>query len=151
METFLNCEEAKKLSVTIEAEHERLCSVALDAALLVHRELGPGLLESVYQDCLAYALHSRGLSLNREVSIPVKFQGLNIETVFRADLIIEGKLLIELKAVETLQPIHLSQVITYLKLANLPLGLLINFNIPLLKDGVRRILHPSLLKTLPHP
>jgi GxxExxY protein len=147
----VNCEEAKKQSMMIEAEHERLCSMALDAALAVHRELGPGLLESVYHDCLAYEIHTRGLSLNREVAIPVRYKELNIEMGFRADLIVEKNLLIELKAVESLQPIHISQVITYLKLANLPLGLLINFNTPLLKDGVRRILHPSILKTLPSP
>lgn len=111
----------------------------VDAAVHVHRRLGPGLLESVYEGILAYELNKRGLAVERQVIVPVVYDTLRFEEGFRADLIAEKSVLIELKSVETLVPVHSKQVLTYLKLLNLRLGLLINFNTPLLKDGIKRL------------
>jgi GxxExxY protein len=113
----------------------------VDAALEVHRQLGPGLLESAYEACFAHELELRGIRYQRQLAVPLNYKGKPVEVGFRADVVIDGKLLIELKAVDDLQPIHRAQVITYLKLLNLPLGLLINFNSALLKNGLRRILN----------
>jgi GxxExxY protein len=143
----LNYEETKKLRV--DPAIEEIATQIVDAAISVHRELGPGLLESVYQTCLKHELESRNLSVRSEVEIPIHFKDLNMECGFRADLIINNKVLIELKAVETLLPVHKAQLITYLKLADLPLGFLINFNVPLLKDGLHRFIHPNLLRSAP--
>ncbi|PHX85518.1 MAG: GxxExxY protein [Opitutia bacterium] len=118
----------------------------MDASVGVHRELGPGLLESVYEQCLLHELTARGISTKTQVSVPVSYRGLHLEMGFRADLILDDALLIELKAVESLLPVHKAQIITYLKLTRLPLGLLINFNVPLLKDGLHRFIHPALLR-----
>ena len=142
----MNCEETKNLRLSLEPHVEALATAAVDAAIAVHRELGPGLLESVYEQCLAHELVARGLSVKAQVPVPVIYRSLRLETGFRADLILHDALLLELKAVESLLPVHKAQVITYLKLTRLPLGFLINFNVPLLKDGLHRIIHPSLLK-----
>jgi GxxExxY protein len=142
----LNYEEAKNPKRPLNDEVERLTSITLDAAITVHRELGPGLLESVYEQCLAHELRSLGISLEVQKVVPLSYQGLALETGFRADLIVADSLLIELKAVEALLPVHKAQVITYLKLTRLPLGLLINFNVPLLKEGLHRFIHPVLLR-----
>ena len=115
----------------------------IGAAIEVHRELGPGLLESVYLRCLLHELSLRGLSCRSEVEVPVRFKGIHLETGFRMDLIVEDTVVVELKAVEVLMPVHQAQVITYLKLTGKPVGLLINFNVPLLKDGIRRLTNPS--------
>ncbi len=127
--------------VVVPPEIERLASGAVDAALEVHRQLGPGLLESAYEACFAYELETRGIRFQRQLPVPLNYKGRLVEVGFRADVVIDGKLLIELKAVDDLQPIHRAQVITYLKLLNLPLGLLINFNSTLLKNGLRRVLN----------
>jgi len=111
----------------------------LDAAIHVHHRLGPGLLESVYESILAYELQKRGLSIDRQVAVPIIYETLRFEEGFRADLIVEKSVLVELKSVEVLAPVHSKQILTYLKLLNLRLGLLINFNTPLLKDGLKRI------------
>ncbi len=107
----------------------------------IHQSLGPGLLESVYQRVLAYELRKAGLAVETEVPIPVEWDGHIIDESFRADLIVNGKVLIELKSIENLQPVHKKQTLTYLKLANLRLGLLINFGSHLLKDGIHRIVN----------
>ena len=143
----MNFEEAKKRRVAADAEG--IAAQIVDAAILVHRELGPGLLESVYHTCLKYELESRNLSVRSEIEIPVRFKDVCLECGFRADLIVGDKILIELKAVETLLPIHKAQLITYLKLTRLDLGFLINFNVPLLKDGLHRFVHPNLLRSAP--
>jgi GxxExxY protein len=127
--------------VVVPQEIEALATNSVDAALEVHRQLGPGLLESAYEACFAHELELRGIRFQRQLPVPLNYKGRLVEVGFRADVVIDGKLLIELKAVDDLQPIHRAQVITYLKLLNLPLGLLINFNSTLLKNGLRRVLN----------
>jgi len=127
--------------IVISPEIERVATLAVDAAFAVHSELGPGLLESAYQACFVHELGLRGVAYQKELPIPLNYRGVHIEVGFRADVVIEQKLLIELKAVEQLLPIHKAQVITYLKLTHLPLGILINFNEVLIKHGLQRILN----------
>lgn len=127
--------------VTIPAEIDALAATTVDAALAVHRAIGPGLLASAYQECLAIELSCRGLKVDRERVLPLVYRGHAVENACRLDLIVEGKLLLALKAVEAIQPIHRIQVTTYLRLLKLPLGLLINFNVPLIKDGITRVLN----------
>jgi GxxExxY protein len=129
--------------IIIPSETEKLATVAVDAAFSVHAELGPGLLESAYEACFARELELRGVQYQRQLPVPLNYKGKLIEVGFRADVVIEGKLLIELKAVEGLLPVHHAQVITYLKILRLPLGLLINFNEVLIKDGIHRLLNLS--------
>lgn len=128
-------------AVRIPAEIEELAKHTVNAALSVHRALGPGLLESAYQQCMAIELTANGLLVEREKILPLVYRGHQIETAFRLDLIVGGKLLVELKAVEAVAAVHEVQVVTYLKLLKLPLGLLINFNVPLIKNGISRILN----------
>ena len=128
-------------TVSVPAEVETLATASVDAALAVHRELGPGLLESAYEACLAHELELRGITVQRQLPVPLDYRGVRIEVGFRADLLLDTRLLLELKAVEAVSPLHRAQVITYLKLLKLPLGLLINFNSLLLKDGLERILN----------
>lgn len=127
--------------ISIPADVEPLATLAVDVAFSVHKELGPGLLESAYEACFAYELELREVRFQRQLPVPLSYKGTLIEVGFRADVLIEQKLLIELKAVETLAPVHQAQVITYLKVLKLPLGLLINFNTVLIKDGIRRVLN----------
>ncbi len=110
----------------------------IGAAIEVHKELGPGLLESVYESCLVSELQHRGCRVKSQVSLPLYYKGEKLEKEFRIDLLIEDEIIVELKAVEELLPIHEVQLVTYLKLADKRLGLLINFNVPVLVDGVRR-------------
>lgn len=120
--------------------HENeLAAKVMDAAFLIHRELGPGLLESVYEAVLIKLLTDNGLSVERQVAVPIIFQGISFDEGFRADLIVESKLIIELKSVEHLQPVHSKQLLTYLRLTGCKLGLLINFGENLLKDGIKRV------------
>jgi GxxExxY protein len=121
--------------IVIPDEVERLATLAVDAAFAAHSELGPGLLESAYQSCFAHELSLRGVTYQRELSVPLNYKGICVEAGFRADVIMEQKLLIELKAVEQILPIHKAQVITYLKLLRFPLGLLVNFNEVLIKPA----------------
>ncbi|MBN9298878.1 MAG: GxxExxY protein [Filimonas sp.] len=116
-----------------------LTNIVIREAILVHKQLGPGLLENVYKECLYHRLVKVGLNVRKEVPIPVVFEEVRMECGYRADLVVEGKLIIEIKRVEELADIHKAQVLTYLRLLNLKLGLLINFNTVLLKDGLRRI------------
>ena len=111
----------------------------VDAAMQVHTRLGPGLLESIYERVLAYELEKRGLKVDRQVAIPLRYDNLSFEEGFRADLIVDETVLVELKSVEVLAPVHGKQVLTYLKLTNLRLALLINFGAAMLKDGIKRI------------
>jgi GxxExxY protein len=117
----------------------RISGQIVDASVQIHSRLGPGLLESVYSGVLAYELGKRGLHVAREVPVPLAYDNLQFEEGFRADLIVEHSVLVELKSVEVLAPVHSKQVLTYLKLLDYRLGLLINFGAPLLKDGIRRI------------
>jgi GxxExxY protein len=127
--------------IVIPQEIEKLTTLVVDAAFAVHSELGPGLLESAYQACFAHELELRGVGYQKELPVPLTYKGKRIEVGFRADVVIEQKLLIELKAVEQVLPIHKAQVIAYLKLMHFPLGLLINFNEILIKDGIQRVLN----------
>jgi GxxExxY protein len=111
----------------------------VDAAFAVHRTLGPGLLESVYETCLEHELLQRGHAVRRQQALPVVYQDLKLEGGYRVDLIVDDLVLIEVKAVEALAPVHTAQVLTYLRLSGLRLGLLMNFNVALLKEGLRRI------------
>lgn len=122
-------------------EIEEIAREAVDCGYKLHTGLGPGLLESVYEAVLAKLLAERGLFVERQKSIPIVFEGLQFDEGFRADLLVEGKLLIELKSVENIAPVHSKQVLTYLRLLNLPLGLLMNFGAPTFKDGIKRIVN----------
>jgi GxxExxY protein len=113
----------------------------IGAAIEAHRHLGPGLLESVYRDCLGHELRVQGLAVEQEVILPVRYKGLELKAGYRADLLVQGLLIVELKAVDVLLPIFTAQLLSYLKMAELKLGLLINFNSERLKDGVRRVVN----------
>ena len=111
----------------------------VDAAYRIHTSLGPGLLESVYEVVLAYELENRGLRVVRQQAVPIVYEGTRIEVGFRADLIVEDKVIVEIKSVETVAPVHKKQLLTHLRLADKRLGLLINFNVVLIKEGIQRI------------
>ncbi len=115
--------------------------VVVDAAVAVHRALGPGLLESVYAAVLAHELRGRGLHVDREVSVPIEYQGIRFDEGFRADLIVEGKVILELKSVESVSNAHKKQVLTYLRLTGRKLGFLLNFGEALIRDGITRIVN----------
>ena len=119
---------------------EKIAGVVVDAAFLVHKSLGPGLLESVDEICLAYELRRRGLKVRRQEPIPIVYCNLSFEEGFRFDLLVEERVLCEIKAVHEMHPVYLAQVLTYLKLMNLRLGFLINFNVPLIKEGIQRVI-----------
>ncbi len=117
---------------------KEISRLVLDAAMKVHTALGPGLLESTYQVCLAQELRKAGLSVQTEVALPVVYDGVKLEVGYRIDLLVEDLVIVEVKSVEALAPIHFAQVLSYLKLSGKSLGLLINFNVVHLKDGIKR-------------
>lgn len=119
---------------------EHLAKVVVDAAYKVHSSLGPGLLESVYETCLAHELTKRRIPSRRQVKIPVIYDGIRLEAGLRIDLLVDNKLILEIKAVEEMNRIYKAQVLTYLKLTELRLGLLINFNVALIKSGIERVI-----------
>jgi len=129
-----------KVFERLPAEVESLAKQTVDASIKVHRALGPGLLESVYETCLAHELRQRGLKVETQVTIPVIYDGVCLEAGLRLDLLINKQFIVEVKAVEQMNRIFKAQVLTYLKLANLRLALLINFNVPLLRDGIERVI-----------
>lgn len=116
-------------------------TIILDCAFKVHKELGPGLLESTYQTCLVYELNEKGMSLEVEKALPVVYRDVKLEAGYRIDILVENKVIIELKSVEALNDIHLAQILTYLKLSDKKLGYLINFNVKLLKQGIKRVVN----------
>ena len=118
-----------------------ISGIIVNAAFEIHSKLGPGLLESVYEEIMFHELTNKGLKVERQKGIPVIWNELKMELGFRADLIIEGKVIIELKSVDAIAQVHPKQLLTYLKLTGLKLGLLINFNEPLIKDGITRIVN----------
>lgn len=120
---------------------EEIAAILVDCAFRLHRDLGPGLLETVYEVVLAKMLRDQGLQVERQKPIAIHYAGFTFEEGFRADLIIEGTVLVELKSVENLSPVHSKQVLTYLRLLNLPLGLLINFGSATFKEGCKRIVN----------
>jgi len=119
-----------------------LTEAIIGGAIRAHRDKGPGLLESAYVECLVWEFRDRGLSVGRKLSVPLTYRGRTLETTYVLDLLVEGKVIVELKAVAALAPVHSAQLLTYLKLAGLPVGLLINFNVPVLKQGIRRLVNP---------
>ena len=125
----------------MQTELNRITEIIIGAAMAVHRELGPGLLESAYEACLAYELPERGLGVEKQKALPVRYRGVNVDCGYRIDLLVEGKVIVELKAVERLEAIHKAQLISYLKLSGCKVGLLINFNVKVLKDGIRRLVN----------
>ncbi|CAN5329774.1 GxxExxY protein [soil metagenome] len=127
-----------------ELGYNKLNNKIISACIEVHRELGPGLLESVYEECLTHELRTMGLYVERQVEIPVMYKGVETNKTFFMDLLVEDVIVLELKAVENLLPIHEVQTVTYLRLADKRLGLLINFNVPLLSQGIRRKINGNL-------
>lgn len=120
---------------------EEMSRIVVDCAYRLHVEAGPGLLETVYEVVLAKLLEKEGLQVRRQVPVPIELMGMRFDEGFRADIIVEGTLLLELKSVENIAPVHSKQVLTYLKLLNLPLGLLINFGAATIKEGIKRIVN----------
>jgi GxxExxY protein len=125
----------------VGADEERLAAVLVDACIKIHRDLGPGLLESVYEAVLAHELRMRGCQVARQVPIPVVYEGMRFEEGFRADIVVDGRLLVELKSVERVAPVHKKQVLTYLRLMGISLGFLVNFGEELMKTGIHRIIN----------
>lgn len=120
---------------------EEIATILVDAAIKVHRALGPGLLESAYQQCYAHELRRRGLNVECEVLLPVIYEGLKIDAGYRIDMLIEGCIIIENKTVDQIVPIHEAQLLTYLKLRGCRLGFLLNWNVALMKDGIKRMVN----------
>jgi GxxExxY protein len=123
----------------VSAELDQVARSIVDAGLKVHKALGPGLLESAYEHCLAYELGVRGLSVRRQLALPIEYAGQTLDAGYRVDLLVADAVIVEIKAVDALTRVHQAQVLTYLKLAKLRLGLLMNFNVELFKHGVRRV------------
>ena len=122
----------------LSKDEERVAAIIVDAAIKVHRTLGPGLLESVYEACLAHELKQRGLTAEAQVPVPIHYGGLILDGGLRLDLLVEGMAVIELKAVEKTLPVHDAQLLTYLRLSGRRLGFLLNFNVPVMKSGISR-------------
>jgi GxxExxY protein len=118
-----------------------LSRIVFNCALRVHQTLGPGLLESAYEECLFYELKNAGLEIEKQKSLPLIYETVKLDIGYRLDIIIENKLILEIKSVDTLNEVHFAQLLTYLKLTNCKLGLLINFNVVLIKNGIRRIVN----------
>ena len=121
-------------------ENDRLTEKVIGLAIEVHRQLGPGLLESAYEECLCLELQEAGLAFRRQVPLPITYKSIRLDCGYRLDLLIEDQLILELKSVEGLLPIHEAQVLTYMKLIGVRTGLLLNFNSAVLKSGIRRLM-----------
>jgi GxxExxY protein len=129
----------REIVLGLDVTENEVAKQIVDAAYRVHTSLGPGLLESAYEAVLAYELEKRGLRTVRQQAVPIIYQGTRIEMGFRADLIVEDNVIVEIKSVEAIAPVHKKQLLTHLRLADKRLGLLINFNVALIKDGITRI------------
>ena len=123
------------------SDEEELITIILDEAFCLHTSLGPGLLEKVYSKCLAYRLRKKGLYVETEKPIPVFYKEIKMDCGYRADLLVERKIVVETKCIDAIMPIHISQVLTHLRFLDLRYGLLLNFNTVYLKDGIRRVLN----------
>jgi GxxExxY protein len=126
---------------TLEGAENAVTDRIIGGAIEVHRHLGPGLLESDYEECLCYELSQSGLSFQRQIATPVNYKGLKLDCAYRLDLVVEDSVIVEIKAIDALIPIHSSQLLMYLKSSNMRVGLLINFNVPILKYGLKRIVN----------
>jgi GxxExxY protein len=131
------------LVVKTMTENE-ISRITFDAALTVHKALGPGLLESAYEECMYYELQKSGLNIQKQKPLPLIYEEVHLEIGYRVDIIIENKFIIEIKAVEALNDVHMAQILTYLKLSGCKLGMLINFNVELIKNGVKRVINGTL-------
>lgn len=130
--------------LTPDPEAGRLDAITekiIGAAIAVHRAIGPGLLESAYEECLCFELSQGALSFKRQVELPVIYKGINLDCGYRMDIVVEDKVVVEIKAVDKLIPVHEAQLLSYLRLGNRPIGLLMNFHAPVLKDGLKRIVN----------
>ncbi len=125
----------------MQISEDEIARIVFEAGLKIHKSLGPGLLESAYEECLHYELFQSGLSIQRQAGLPLVYEGIKMEIGYRPDIIVENKFIVEIKAVEALTDVHLAQLLTYLRLSKCKLGLLINFNTALFKDGVRRVIN----------
>ena len=123
----------------VPAETEAFAKEVVDAALRIHRALGPGLLESAYETCLEHELRKRGLAVARQVALPIEYDGVKLESGFRIDLLVQDRVIVEVKATERRNPVFGAQLLTYLRLSGRRLGFLINFTVPLIKDGIKRM------------
>ncbi|MGA8171836.1 MAG: GxxExxY protein [Methylocystis sp.] len=132
--------EGHKEHEALHARAQAAARVAVDAGLKVHKALGPGLLESAYEHCLAYELTQRGVRIHRQIALPLVYEDTRLDAGYRLDLIVDEAVIVEVKAVDALAPIHDAQVLTYLKLSGLRLGLLMNFNVVLFKQGLKRLI-----------
>lgn len=128
-----------KIRVPVPETTNRITGGIVDSAISVHRRLGPGLLESVYEECLVHELRKRGLTVARQVHVPIEYDGVALEGNLRLDLLVQGTVVVELKAVEIVTPLHRAQRLTYLRLAGIQVGLILNFNVVLLRDGIVRL------------
>jgi GxxExxY protein len=135
----MNHQDTKTPRAPVPVEVDRIAKLVVDAAFRIHKSLGPGLLESVYEVCLAHEIGKSNLTVERQVTLPVIYDNIRMDAGLRIDLLVEDSLIVELKAVEEILPVHEAQVLTYLKLTGHRLGLLINFNVPLIRDGIKRI------------
>ena len=130
-----------KASTASASDLNQITHGIIAAAIEVHRHLGQGLLESAYQECVCYELSRMGLAFTREVHLPLSYKGLQLDCSYRIDLLVEDAVLVALKSIEQILPIHSAQLLTYLRASHKPIGLLINFNVLVLKDGIRRIVN----------
>lgn len=135
MKTTENTEGAEKKN------NNPMTEAIIGAAIQVHRALGPGLLESAYETCLHYELTLSGLGVERQKAVPLIYRGTRLDCGYRIDLLVEGRVIVELKSVDRLDAIHAAQLLTYLRLSGIRIGLLINFNVPILRSGIRRLVH----------
>ncbi|HJO48865.1 MAG TPA: GxxExxY protein [Candidatus Scalindua sp.] len=128
-------------STEMKSNINEITDVIIGAAIAVHKELGPGLLESAYEACLTFELADQKVKIERRKGLPIKYRGVQLDCGYRIDLLVEDKVVVELRAVQRLEPIHEAQLLSYLKLSGCKVGLLINFNVKVLKDGIRRLVH----------
>ena len=128
-----------------------LSSLVIKSAIRIHRTLGPGLLESIYQSCMLIELDLMGIRVKKEIPLKISYAGRTLNELLRLDLLVEDQIIVELKSIEEIMPVHKKQLLTYLRIADKPLGLLINFNVPLLKEGIVRIINSPADKDLSRP
>ncbi|MCA1940779.1 MAG: GxxExxY protein [Caenispirillum bisanense] len=133
-------QDTKYTTKAVPAALDALARQTVDAAFRVHSTLGPGLLESVYEQCLCHELEKRGLQCLRQVPLPLHYDGLRVDNAFRVDVLVEDVLIVEVKAAEKTNPLHEAQLLTYLRLSGRRIGLLMNFNVLLIRDGIRRLI-----------
>jgi GxxExxY protein len=124
--------------IDLTLPENRITAQLMDSLVAVHKALGPGLLESVYEKCLCHELRKRNLNIREQVALPLHYDNLIFDSALRLDLVIEDQIIVELKSVDMLLPVHKAQLLSYLRLSGMPVGFLVNFNVPLIKDGVRR-------------